>query len=216
MTLRSRFFAMTYDRQMTKVEKAGLRAYREGLLASAAGQVLEIGAGTGFEPALLRPGRRVADPDRARDPDAAPAGAQGPHFPGSAADHPASTARVRPPRTAVIRPHLPVSAQPPAPPPPHDSPLAPAHLDRRSLRLSGLTCNSATWVITARKRPAPATTLPPLLVITTVRRPRSRPSGGYLPFTQVKTGYKEQETGCDGKVRVRVVDRLCCPMARRV
>jgi ubiquinone/menaquinone biosynthesis C-methylase UbiE len=47
MTLRSRFFAMTYDRQMTKVERAGLRAYREGLLAGAAGQVLEIGAGTG-------------------------------------------------------------------------------------------------------------------------------------------------------------------------
>ena len=47
MTLRSRFFAMTYDRQMTKVEKAGLRAYREGLLAGAAGRVLEIGAGTG-------------------------------------------------------------------------------------------------------------------------------------------------------------------------
>ena len=38
MTLRSRFFAMTYDRQMTKVEKAGLRAYREGLLAGAAGR----------------------------------------------------------------------------------------------------------------------------------------------------------------------------------
>jgi ubiquinone/menaquinone biosynthesis C-methylase UbiE len=47
MTLRSRFFAMTYDRQMTKVEKAGLRAYREGLLAGAVGRVLEIGAGTG-------------------------------------------------------------------------------------------------------------------------------------------------------------------------
>ena len=47
MTLRSRFFAMTYDRQMTKVEKAGLGAWREGLLAGAAGQVLEIGAGTG-------------------------------------------------------------------------------------------------------------------------------------------------------------------------
>ncbi len=47
MTLRSRFFAMTYDHQMTKVEKAGLRAYREGLLAGAAGRVLEIGAGTG-------------------------------------------------------------------------------------------------------------------------------------------------------------------------
>jgi ubiquinone/menaquinone biosynthesis C-methylase UbiE len=47
MTLRSRFFAMTYDRQMTKVEKAGLRAHREGLLAGVGGQVLEIGAGTG-------------------------------------------------------------------------------------------------------------------------------------------------------------------------
>ena len=47
MTLRSRFFAMTYDRQMTKVEKAGLRACREGLLAGVAGRVLEIGAGTG-------------------------------------------------------------------------------------------------------------------------------------------------------------------------
>jgi ubiquinone/menaquinone biosynthesis C-methylase UbiE len=47
MTLRSRFFAMTYDRQLAKVEKAGLRACREGLLAGAAGRVLEIGAGTG-------------------------------------------------------------------------------------------------------------------------------------------------------------------------
>jgi ubiquinone/menaquinone biosynthesis C-methylase UbiE len=55
MTLRSRFFAMTYDRQMTKVEKAGLRAYREGLLAGAAGQVLEIGAGTGSNLGLYGP-----------------------------------------------------------------------------------------------------------------------------------------------------------------
>jgi ubiquinone/menaquinone biosynthesis C-methylase UbiE len=47
MTLRSRLFAMTYDRQMTKVERAGLRALREELLAAASGQVLEIGAGTG-------------------------------------------------------------------------------------------------------------------------------------------------------------------------
>ena len=38
---------MTYDRQIAKVEKAGLRACREGLLAGTAGQVLEIGAGTG-------------------------------------------------------------------------------------------------------------------------------------------------------------------------
>jgi len=47
MTLRSRFFAMTYDRQMIKVDKAGLRAHRDGVLAGAAGRVLEIGAGTG-------------------------------------------------------------------------------------------------------------------------------------------------------------------------
>jgi ubiquinone/menaquinone biosynthesis C-methylase UbiE len=47
MTLRSRLFAMTYDRQMAKVEKAGLGALRERLLAGANGRVLEIGAGTG-------------------------------------------------------------------------------------------------------------------------------------------------------------------------
>ena len=33
MTLRTRFFAATYDRQMAKTEKAGLRAFREALLA---------------------------------------------------------------------------------------------------------------------------------------------------------------------------------------
>jgi ubiquinone/menaquinone biosynthesis C-methylase UbiE len=47
MTLRSRLFAMTYDRQMAKVERAGLRALRAELLTGASGQVLEIGAGTG-------------------------------------------------------------------------------------------------------------------------------------------------------------------------
>lgn len=47
MTLRARFFAMTYDRQMARNERAGLRAFREGLLAGATGQVLEIGGGTG-------------------------------------------------------------------------------------------------------------------------------------------------------------------------
>ena len=47
MTLRSRFFAMTYDRQIARAEKAGLRAYREAVLAGAHGQVLEIGGGTG-------------------------------------------------------------------------------------------------------------------------------------------------------------------------
>ena len=38
---------MTYDRQMAKTEKAGLRAFRERLLAGASGDVLEIGSGTG-------------------------------------------------------------------------------------------------------------------------------------------------------------------------
>jgi len=56
MTLRSRFFAMTYDRQMAKVEKAGLRTIREDLLAAANGRVLEIGAGTGGNLAFYGPG----------------------------------------------------------------------------------------------------------------------------------------------------------------
>jgi len=47
MSLRGRFFAATYDRQMQKSEKAGLTALRAGLLAQAAGRVLEIGGGTG-------------------------------------------------------------------------------------------------------------------------------------------------------------------------
>jgi ubiquinone/menaquinone biosynthesis C-methylase UbiE len=47
MTLRAKFFALTYDRQMAKTERAGLRAFRQGLLAGAKGQVIEIGGGTG-------------------------------------------------------------------------------------------------------------------------------------------------------------------------
>ena len=47
MSLRTKFFALTYDRQMAKTEKAGLRAIRERLLAGASGDVLEIGGGTG-------------------------------------------------------------------------------------------------------------------------------------------------------------------------
>ena len=55
MTLRTRFFAMTYDRQMAKTEKAGLGGFRAGLLAGAAGHVLEIGAGTGANLPLYAP-----------------------------------------------------------------------------------------------------------------------------------------------------------------
>jgi ubiquinone/menaquinone biosynthesis C-methylase UbiE len=47
MTLRTRIFAATYDRQIAKTEKAGLRAFRESLLARAQGDVIEIGSGTG-------------------------------------------------------------------------------------------------------------------------------------------------------------------------
>jgi ubiquinone/menaquinone biosynthesis C-methylase UbiE len=47
MSLRTTFFALTYDRQMARTEKAGLRAFRERLLAGVVGDVLEIGGGTG-------------------------------------------------------------------------------------------------------------------------------------------------------------------------
>jgi ubiquinone/menaquinone biosynthesis C-methylase UbiE len=47
MSLRSRFFALTYDRSIAKVEKAGLQDLRGDVLAEAAGDVLEIGGGTG-------------------------------------------------------------------------------------------------------------------------------------------------------------------------
>ena len=55
MSLRGKLFAMTYDRQMARVEKAGLRALRQSLLAAAAGHVLEIGGGTGANLPIYRP-----------------------------------------------------------------------------------------------------------------------------------------------------------------
>jgi len=47
MSLRQTIFAATYDRMSRKSEEAGLRAFRQSLLADATGRVLEIGAGTG-------------------------------------------------------------------------------------------------------------------------------------------------------------------------
>ena len=47
MGLRTRLFALTYDRQIAGAEKAGLRTMRQGLLAGATGDVVEIGGGTG-------------------------------------------------------------------------------------------------------------------------------------------------------------------------
>jgi ubiquinone/menaquinone biosynthesis C-methylase UbiE len=84
MSLRTKFFAMTYDRQIARVDKAGLRAMRERLLAGASGDVLEIGGGTGAnlpcygpavtslmitepQPPMLR---RLEGNVRARRPDA--------------------------------------------------------------------------------------------------------------------------------------------------
>jgi ubiquinone/menaquinone biosynthesis C-methylase UbiE len=48
MSLRTRIFAMMYDRQMARAENAGLRAFRQRLLAGASGDVIEIGGGTGL------------------------------------------------------------------------------------------------------------------------------------------------------------------------
>jgi ubiquinone/menaquinone biosynthesis C-methylase UbiE len=47
MSLSSRFFAAIYDTVLSATEKAGLGAHRKKLLSSAAGRVIEIGAGTG-------------------------------------------------------------------------------------------------------------------------------------------------------------------------
>jgi ubiquinone/menaquinone biosynthesis C-methylase UbiE len=55
MSLRRRFFALTYDRSIAKVEKAGLHDHRQHLLAGASGKVLEIGAGTGLNLPLYGP-----------------------------------------------------------------------------------------------------------------------------------------------------------------
>jgi hypothetical protein len=48
MGLRSRLFALTYNRLMASGEKAGLAEIRATLLARASGDVLEVGAGTGL------------------------------------------------------------------------------------------------------------------------------------------------------------------------
>ena len=47
MSIRSRIFAATYDRQMKKVEQGLLGRLRTSVLSGATGDVLEIGGGTG-------------------------------------------------------------------------------------------------------------------------------------------------------------------------
>jgi len=66
MGLRKRLFAVTYDRQMAGTEKAGLRAMRSRLVATAAGHVLEVGAGTGLNLPFYGPavsGLTFTEPD---------------------------------------------------------------------------------------------------------------------------------------------------------
>jgi ubiquinone/menaquinone biosynthesis C-methylase UbiE len=56
MGLRRRLFALTYDRQLAKVEQAGLGELRQTLLADASGRVLEVGGGTGANLPFYGPG----------------------------------------------------------------------------------------------------------------------------------------------------------------
>ena len=56
MGLRTKVFAMTYDRQIARSEKAGLRAFREDLLVGVQGHVIEIGGGTGANLPCYGPG----------------------------------------------------------------------------------------------------------------------------------------------------------------
>ena len=66
MGLRTSIFAFAYDRQIGKVEQAGLSDLRQRLLAQASGDVLEIGGGTGANLPFYGPGVRsltVAEPE---------------------------------------------------------------------------------------------------------------------------------------------------------
>jgi ubiquinone/menaquinone biosynthesis C-methylase UbiE len=82
MSLRGSIFAMAYDRQIARAEKAGLADRRKALLAPVRGQVLEIGGGTGANLPYYGQGvasLTVTDPEpamvrrlRARALDAAP------------------------------------------------------------------------------------------------------------------------------------------------
>jgi ubiquinone/menaquinone biosynthesis C-methylase UbiE len=68
MSLRTRIFALMYDRQMARAEKAGLRTMREQLLAGASGDVIEIGGGTGLNLPFYSPDVRsltITEPEPA-------------------------------------------------------------------------------------------------------------------------------------------------------
>jgi ubiquinone/menaquinone biosynthesis C-methylase UbiE len=56
MSLRSRFFALTYDRFSRRTEEGGLAEMRRNVIAGASGDVLEIGGGTGANLGFYGPG----------------------------------------------------------------------------------------------------------------------------------------------------------------
>ena len=66
MSIWGRIFASSYDHIMARTEKDGLGARRRELLASATGDVLEIGGWHRSQPALLRRAGDVSDNHRAR------------------------------------------------------------------------------------------------------------------------------------------------------
>jgi ubiquinone/menaquinone biosynthesis C-methylase UbiE len=55
VALRAKLFALTYDRLMASTERGGLAEIRRDLLAHAAGDTLEVGAGTGTNLAFYGP-----------------------------------------------------------------------------------------------------------------------------------------------------------------
>jgi ubiquinone/menaquinone biosynthesis C-methylase UbiE len=68
MGIRRKFFAATYDSQMQRAERAGLKDMRRSLLDQAAGRVLEVGGGTGANLAHYGPAVTsvtVTEPDTA-------------------------------------------------------------------------------------------------------------------------------------------------------
>jgi ubiquinone/menaquinone biosynthesis C-methylase UbiE len=68
MGLRKALFAATYDRMSRGGEEAGFRSLRQGLVADAAGRVLEIGGGTGANLPFYGPAVEslvVTEPERA-------------------------------------------------------------------------------------------------------------------------------------------------------
>ena len=83
MSLRTKLFALTYDRQMARNREGRAACHaRQRLLAGASRRRHRDRRRDRAQPALLRPGSQVADDHRARAADAAAPGAAGPRSSG--------------------------------------------------------------------------------------------------------------------------------------